>query len=100
MFTADDLMFKPGLMKGERILITGGGTGLGKEMAEALLMLGAEVIICGRRGGVLEAAAKELMDRHGGKVTPIACDIRVPEAPSAVRVARQAACAGCRLPGV
>ena len=80
MFTADDLMFKPGLMKGERILITGGGTGLGKEMAEALLMLGAEVIICGRRGGVLEAAAKELMDRHGGKVTPIACDIRVPEA--------------------
>ena len=42
-FTADDLMFKPGLMSGERILITGGGTGLGKVMAEALLMLGAEV---------------------------------------------------------
>ncbi len=78
--TPDDLMFKPGLMKGERILITGGGTGLGKVMAEACLMLGAEVYICGRRGGVLEATAKELMGAHGGKVTGIACDIRVPEA--------------------
>ena len=78
--TPDDLMFKPGLMKGQRILITGGGTGLGKEMAEGCLMLGAEVYICGRRGGVLEETAKELMDRHGGKVVPIACDIRVPEA--------------------
>jgi NAD(P)-dependent dehydrogenase (short-subunit alcohol dehydrogenase family) len=78
--TPDDLMFKPGLMQGERILVTGGGTGLGKVMAEALLMLGAEVIICGRRGGVLEATARELTDAHGGAVTPIACDIRVPEA--------------------
>ena len=49
-------------------------------MAEACLMLGAEVYICGRRGGVLDDAAKELMDAHGGKVTGIACDIRVPEA--------------------
>ena len=79
-FTADDLMFKPGLMTGERILITGGGTGLGKVMAEALLMLGAEVYICGRRGGVVEATAKELMDAHGGKCVGLACDIRVPEA--------------------
>jgi NAD(P)-dependent dehydrogenase (short-subunit alcohol dehydrogenase family) len=78
--TPDDLMFKPGAMKGERVLVTGGGTGLGKVMAEGLLMLGAEVYICGRRGGVLEEAAKELMDAHGGKVVPLACDIRVPEA--------------------
>src|SRR5260221_1379906 len=78
--TPDDLMFKPGLMKGQRILITGGGTGLGKEMAEGCLVLGAEVYICGRRGGVLEETANELMGRHGGKVIPIACDIRVPEA--------------------
>lgn len=77
---ADDLMFKKDLMKGQRILVTGGGTGLGKVMAEALLILGAEVYICGRRGGVLEATAKELTGAHGGKVTPIACDIRVPEA--------------------
>jgi len=78
--TPDDLMFKPGLMAGERILITGGGSGLGKVMAEALLMLGAEVYICGRRGGVLDETARELMDAHGGKVVGVACDIRVPEA--------------------
>jgi NAD(P)-dependent dehydrogenase (short-subunit alcohol dehydrogenase family) len=78
--TPDDIMFKPGAMQGQRILITGGGTGLGKVMAEGLLMLGAEVYICGRRGGVLEDAARELMDAHGGKVVPVACDIRVPEA--------------------
>jgi NAD(P)-dependent dehydrogenase (short-subunit alcohol dehydrogenase family) len=77
---ADDLMFKPGLMTGERILITGGGTGLGKVMAEALLILGAEVYICGRRGGVVEATARELMEAHGGKCVGLACDIRVPEA--------------------
>ena len=78
--THDDLMFKPGLMTGERILITGGGTGLGKVMAEACLMLGAEVYICGRRGGVVEEAAKDLMAAHGGKCVGLACDIRVPEA--------------------
>jgi NAD(P)-dependent dehydrogenase (short-subunit alcohol dehydrogenase family) len=76
----DDLMFKPGLMKGERVLITGGGTGLGKEMAEGCLLLGADVYICGRRGGVLKETADKLRDAHGGKITPIACDIRVPEA--------------------
>ena len=79
-FKQSDLMFRDGLMKGERILITGGGTGLGKVMAEACLMLGAEVYICGRRGGVVEAAAKDLTDAHGGKCVGIACDIRVPEA--------------------
>ena len=82
-FKPDDLMYRPGLMDGERILITGGGTGLGKVMAEACLMLGATVYICGRRGNVLEEAAKELMDAHPdapGKVVGIPCDIRVPEA--------------------
>jgi NAD(P)-dependent dehydrogenase (short-subunit alcohol dehydrogenase family) len=78
--TMDDMMFRPGLMQGQRILITGGGTGLGKVMAEACLILGAEVYICGRRGGVVEATAKELTDAHGGKCVGLACDIRVPEA--------------------
>ena len=82
--TPDDLMFKPGLMRGERVLITGGGTGLGKVMAEACLMLGAEVYICGRRGGVLDETAEELNAQHasssGGFVKGVACDIRVPEA--------------------
>ncbi len=82
--TPNQLMFKPGLMQGQRILITGGGTGLGKEMAEACLILGAVVYIWGRRGGVVEAAAKELNEQHaaasGGRVVGSACDIRVPEA--------------------
>lgn len=74
------LMFRDGLMTGERILITGGGTGLGKEMAEGFLTLGAEVHICGRRGGVCEETAAELMEKHGGKVVPHACDIRLADA--------------------
>ena len=80
--TMDDMMFKPGLMKGQRILITGGGTGLGKVMAEACVMMGADVYIWGRRGSVIEGTAKELMDAHptGGKCIGMACDIRVPEA--------------------
>ena len=82
--TLDDLMFKPGLMKGQRILITGGGTGLGKVMAEACVALGADVIIWGRRGNVIEATAKDLTEAHaktgGGKCIGMACDIRVPEA--------------------
>ena len=74
------LMFRPGLMAGQRILVTGGGTGLGREMAEAFLALGADIYICGRRGGKLDDTAAELMTTHGGKVTGIACDIRSPDA--------------------
>ena len=65
-------MFKPDLLKGKRILVTGGGTGLGKEIAAKYVELGAEVWICGRRGGVLEETAKSL----GGKVKTHAVDIR------------------------
>jgi NAD(P)-dependent dehydrogenase (short-subunit alcohol dehydrogenase family) len=74
------LMYRDGLMTGERVLVTGGGTGLGKEMAEGFLKLGAEVHICGRRGQVCEETASELMETHGGTVVPHACDIRVAEA--------------------
>jgi NAD(P)-dependent dehydrogenase (short-subunit alcohol dehydrogenase family) len=65
-------VFKPDLLKGKRILITGGGTGLGKEIAAKYLELGAELWICGRRGGVLDEAAKSL----GGNVKTHAIDIR------------------------
>ncbi|MDX1704181.1 MAG: SDR family oxidoreductase [Altererythrobacter ishigakiensis] len=78
------LMFRPGLMEGERILVTGGGTGLGREMTEAFLKLGATVYICGRRQNKLEETAQELMDLHGGKVVGIACDIRDAEAINAM----------------
>ncbi len=80
----DKLMFRPGLMAGERILVTGGGTGIGFELASAFLSLGAELYICGRRGGTLDEAAAAMMTAHGGKVTPIACDIRSPDAIAAM----------------
>ncbi len=69
-------MFKDGLLRGRRILVTGGGTGLGKGMAEKFLALGAELFICGRRKSVCEATAAELMNRHGGNVHAYGVDIR------------------------
>ncbi|MEW6775384.1 MAG: SDR family oxidoreductase [Bdellovibrionota bacterium] len=73
-------MFQENLFAGKRILVTGGGTGLGKVMAEKYAELGAEVIICGRRVGVLEATAKEISAGKKGRVHGIGCDIREPEA--------------------
>jgi len=74
------LMFREGLMSDERILVTGGGTGLGREMAEAFLRLGARVYICGRRQNKLDDTVRDLMEKHGdasgGKITGHACDIR------------------------
>ena len=69
-------MFKDDLLKGKRMLVTGGGTGLGKVMAEAFLQHGATVYIWGRRGKILEQAAEEMMAAHGGTVVPQAVDIR------------------------
>ena len=69
-------MFKEDLLKGKRILVTGGGSGLGKEMTRYFLKYGAEVLICGRRVGVLEDTAKELMDEQGGSVKCYGLDIR------------------------
>ena len=77
-------MFKEGLLKGKRILVTGGGTGLGREIAARYLQLGAEVWIAGRRGAVLESSAKDLTDKHGGTVRTHAVDIRDAQAVDAM----------------
>ena len=69
-------MFSEGLFKGKRILITGGGTGLGKEIAARYLELGAELWIAGRRGSVLEQTAQDLMKSFGGNVRTHSVDIR------------------------
>src|SRR5581483_4176291 len=82
--TLDDLMYRADLLTGQRILVTGGGTGLGKVMSEAFLLLGAQVYICGRRGAGVDATAKEQMAAHGGKVVAMTCDIRQPEAIAAM----------------
>jgi len=69
-------MFSEKLLAGRNILVTGGGTGLGKSMAARFLQLGADVHICGRRKSVCDETATELMDLHGGRVTSHGIDIR------------------------
>ena len=69
-------MFEKALLKAKRILITGGGSGLGAAMARRFLELGAELIICGRRLELLEATAARMRSEASGKVTAIRCDIR------------------------
>ena len=69
-------MFEKGLLAGKRVLVTGGGSGLGAAMARRFLELGAELIICGRRYELLEASAAEMRLSAGGEVTTIRCDIR------------------------
>ncbi|HEY1677087.1 MAG TPA: SDR family oxidoreductase [Candidatus Sulfotelmatobacter sp.] len=71
-------MFAPDLLKPKRVLITGGGTGLGKGMAERFLELGATVYICGRREEVLKQAAAELSSK--GPIHAVRCDVRNLEA--------------------
>ncbi len=73
-------MFQSDLLAGKRILVTGGGTGLGKAMSERFLELGAEVIIGGRRKGVLEETAAKLQAKTGGRILPLVMDIRVAQA--------------------
>jgi NAD(P)-dependent dehydrogenase (short-subunit alcohol dehydrogenase family) len=67
-------MFLPDLLAHKRILITGGGTGLGKGMTARFLELGAEVYICGRREDVLKTTASELSAK--GPIHAIPCDVR------------------------
>ena len=69
-------MFEKGLLKGKRILVTGGGSGLGAAMGRRFVGLGAELIICGRRLELLEATAAQLRGNPGGKVSAMQCDIR------------------------
>ena len=71
-------MFRADLFAGKRFIVTGGGTGLGRIMLEKFVELGADCVICGRRGSVLEETAKEVMAKHPGrKVEAHTVDIRV-----------------------
>ena len=69
-------MFRPDLLSGKRILVTGGGSGLGREIAAKYVELGAEVYICGRRAPCSSETAAELMAEYGRQVKYRALDIR------------------------
>ena len=71
-----DGMLRDGALKDKNILITGGGTGLGRSMGEYFLKLGAKLVITSRKIEVLEETAREMMVKNGGKVIPVACDVR------------------------
>lgn len=69
-------MLKEGALKGKTILVTGGGTGLGKSMGLYFLKLGANLVITSRKLDVLQGTAKEMEAETGGNVLPLACDVR------------------------
>ena len=69
-------MFEKSLLEGKRILVTGGGSGLGAAMGRRFVELGAILIICGRRLKLLEETAARIRGDLGGEVTAIRCDIR------------------------
>ena len=69
-------MFEKDLLKNKRILITGGGTGLGRAMAERFLQLGAVIYICGRRADILQQTCTELADSTKGEIHSQVCDVR------------------------
>ncbi|MDA8957874.1 SDR family oxidoreductase [Gammaproteobacteria bacterium] len=69
-------MFKDNILQGKKILVTGGGTGLGKEMSEHYIQHGADVVICGRRESVLAETAEEFKEKYDSTVRYQALDIR------------------------
>ncbi|MEA1881187.1 MAG: 2,4-dienoyl-CoA reductase [Candidatus Marinimicrobia bacterium] len=71
-------MFESGLLKDKTIVVTGGGTGLGKSMATRFAELGADLVITSRRQNVIDETAEELQ-QQGGKVLTVVCDVREPD---------------------
>jgi NAD(P)-dependent dehydrogenase (short-subunit alcohol dehydrogenase family) len=69
-------MLKPGSLKGKTIIVTGGGTGLGKSMGKYFLELGANLVITSRKKEVIDATASELAASTGGNVLAVPCDVR------------------------
>jgi NAD(P)-dependent dehydrogenase (short-subunit alcohol dehydrogenase family) len=69
-------MLKPDALIGKTIIITGGGTGLGRSMGKYFLQLGANLVITSRKKDVLDKAAAELRHETGGNVLAVACDVR------------------------
>ncbi len=77
-------MFEKGLLAGKRVLITGGGTGLGKSIGRRYVELGADLVICGRREAMLAATAAEFEAELGARIETHACDVRSSDAVEAM----------------
>ena len=69
-------MLRDDALKGKTIIVSGGGTGLGKSMATYFSELGANIVICSRKIDVLQATAAEITEKTGNAVLPIICDVR------------------------
>jgi citronellol/citronellal dehydrogenase len=78
-----DSVFKPGLFSGQIILVTGGGSGIGRCTAHELANLGAHVVLVGRKADKLEKTAGEIRE-DGGSVSFQVCDIRDEESVKAM----------------
>jgi len=76
MFNYNSPMLREDALKGKTIVITGGGTGLGKAMGVYFLKLGANLVITSRKQDVLQKTADEMEEKTGGKVLAVACDVR------------------------
>jgi len=76
MFAFNQPMLRDGALEGKTIVITGGGTGLGKAMGIYFLKLGANLVITSRKQDVLQKTADEMEEKTGGKVLAVACDVR------------------------
>lgn len=69
-------MLRDNALKGKNIVVTGGGSGLGKAMTKYFLELGANVAITSRDLEKLQTTASELETQTGGKCLPVQCDVR------------------------
>ena len=72
----DQPMLRDNALKDKVIIVTGGGTGLGKSMVSYFLDLGASVCITSRKMEVLEKTAAEFEKKAAGRILPVACDVR------------------------
>ena len=69
-------MLRDDALKGKTIVVTGGGTGLGKAMGTYFLKLGANLVITSRKIDVLQKTAEEMAAETGGQVLAVQCDVR------------------------
>ncbi len=76
MIKYNEPMLKDGALKGKNIIVTGGGSGLGKTMTRYFLQLGAKVVITSRNLEKLQHTAQELATETGGEVLALRCDVR------------------------